>query len=99
VFGLDKADGRITWRGTAGWRGLAAWLDALAGRRADAERLRAESARELGAMGSYEEAMAALGLGEHEPSPGCNPVFDPLHELRSFQELMRRYGIKMCEAG
>jgi len=82
------------------------------------QRLRAESACEVGPLGSYDDAMAALGLGDRagavaglkrsmerhelfgiEASPGCNPVFDPLHELRSFQELMRRYGIKMCEAG
>jgi TolB-like protein/Tfp pilus assembly protein PilF len=115
-FGLDQADGRTTWQGTAGWRGLAAWLYALAGRRADAKRLQAESARELGAMGSYEEAMAALGLGEHEravaalgrslerhellaieASPSCNPIFDPLHRLQSYRELMRRYGMRICD--
>ena len=118
-LGLESGDGHSTWRGP-GWRGLAAWLYGLAGRQADVERMRAEIARELGALGSYDNAMAALGVGDRagavaglarslarhelfgarlEASPGCNPVFDPLHELRSFQELMRRYGIKMCEAG
>jgi eukaryotic-like serine/threonine-protein kinase len=116
AFGLDRDDGRGTWRGSAGWRGLAAWLYGIAGRRADAERLRVESARELGAMGSYEEAMAALGLGQRErsvaalarslerhellaieASPACNPIFEPLHRLRSYQELMRRYGMRICD--
>ncbi len=113
-LGLEPADGRSTWRGPA-WRGLAAWLYGLAGRRADVERMRAEIARELGPLGSYDNAMAALGLGDRagavaglarsmerhelfslEASPGCNPVFDPLHELQSYRELMGRYGIRMC---
>jgi hypothetical protein len=116
-LGLEPADGRSTWRGPA-WRGLAAWLYGLAGRRADVERLRVEIARDLGPLGSYDNAMAALGLGDRagavaglarsmqrhelfslEASPGCNPVFDRLHELRSFQDLMRRYGIRMCRGG
>jgi serine/threonine-protein kinase len=115
AFGLDHDDGRAAWQGSAGWRGLAAWLYALAGRRADAQRIRAESARELGDRGSYEEAMAALGLGERErsvaalarslarhellpieASPACNPVFDPLHGLQSYRELMGRYGMRVC---
>jgi TolB-like protein len=113
-LGLETADGRATWRGP-GWRGLAAWLYGLAGRRKEVERMRAEIARDLGPLGSYDNAMAALGLGDRagavaglarsmerhelfslEASPGCNPVFDPLHELRSYHELMRRYGIRVC---
>jgi serine/threonine-protein kinase len=35
-----------------------------------------------------------LGL---EPSPGCTPVFDPVHRLRSFRRLMARYGITVCD--
>jgi hypothetical protein len=33
-----------------------------------------------------------------EASPGCTPVLDPLRGLRSYRELMRRYGIRVYEA-
>jgi hypothetical protein len=32
-----------------------------------------------------------------EASPGCSPVLDPLRGLKSYRELMRRYGIRVCE--
>ena len=35
-----------------------------------------------------------LGL---DPSPGCTPVFDPLYRLSSFQRLMARYDIRVCD--
>jgi hypothetical protein len=56
------------------------------------------------AVGNLEGAVAALarGLARHEllgveASPGCSPVLDPLRGLRSYRELMRRYGIRVCE--
>ncbi|HEX6107249.1 MAG TPA: protein kinase [Gemmatimonadales bacterium] len=54
-----------TWRGP-GWRGIAAWAYGLAGRRADVLRLRAEIARQPIGHRSYDEAMAALALGDLE---------------------------------
>ena len=108
-------DPGLTWRGS-GWRGNAAWAYSIAGRRADAERVRAEIAREPGGPSPYDEAMAALALGDREgavralgrslerhellgldPSPGCTPVFDPLYRLSSFQRLMARYDIRVCD--
>jgi eukaryotic-like serine/threonine-protein kinase len=56
------------------------------------------------AVGDLEGAVAGLarGLARHEllgveASPGCTPVLDPLRGLRSYRELMRRYGIRVCE--
>jgi serine/threonine-protein kinase len=114
-LGLDPPkDAGSAWRGS-GWRGMAAWAYGIAGRRADLERLRDEIARDPGAQGSYDAAMAAMALGDleqavaglgeslerhqllgPEPSPGCSPLLDPLHRLRSYQELMRRYGLGIC---
>jgi serine/threonine-protein kinase len=55
------------------------------------------------AAGDLEGAVAGLarGLARHEllgveASPGCSPVLDPLRGLRSYRELMRRYGIRIC---
>jgi serine/threonine-protein kinase len=55
------------------------------------------------AVGDLEGAVAGLarGLARHEllgveASPGCSPVLDPLRGLRSYRELMRRYGIRIC---
>ena len=78
--------------------------------------MRAEIAREPGGPSPYDEAMAALVLGDREgavralarslarhellgldPGPGCTPVFDPLYRLSSFQRLMARYDIRVCE--
>jgi eukaryotic-like serine/threonine-protein kinase len=103
------------WRGP-GWRGMAVWAYSLAGRRGEVERMRSEIARHPSQQGSYDEAMAAMavgdlegavaglarGLARHEllgveASPGCSPVLDPLRNLRSYRELMRRYGIRVCE--
>jgi tetratricopeptide (TPR) repeat protein len=115
-LGLDPPmDPGLTWRGS-GWRGVAAWAYSIAGRRVDAERVRAEIAREPGRPSPYDEAMAALALGDREgavtglarslerhellgldPSPGCTPVFDPLHRLSTFRRLMARYDIRVCE--
>jgi eukaryotic-like serine/threonine-protein kinase len=58
-------DPGLAWRGS-GWRGLAAWAYGIAGRRADAERVRAEIAREPGGPSPYDEAMAALALRDLE---------------------------------
>ena len=116
-LGLDPpADAGRAWRG-AGWRGLAAWAYGIAGRRADVERMRAEIARQPGAPDGYDEAMAAMALGDlekavqglarslerhellgREQNPGCTPVFDPLRKLRSYRELMTRYGIHVCDS-
>jgi hypothetical protein len=56
------------------------------------------------ALGDLEGAVAGLAksLERHEllgmeASPGCTPVLDPLRGLRSYRELMRRYGIRICE--
>ena len=50
-------------------------------------------------VGDREGAVAGLvqGFARHEilnddASPGCNPVFDPLHGLASYGALMKRYG-------
>jgi eukaryotic-like serine/threonine-protein kinase len=65
-LGLDPPmDPGLAWRGS-GWRGLAAWAYGIAGRRADVERVRAEIAREPGGPSPYDEAMAALALGDRE---------------------------------
>jgi serine/threonine-protein kinase len=55
------------------------------------------------AVGDLEGAVVGLarGLARHEllgveASPGCSPVLDPLRGLRSYRELMRRYGIRIC---
>ncbi|HEU4952991.1 MAG TPA: protein kinase [Gemmatimonadales bacterium] len=65
-LGLDPSnDPGPTWRGS-GWKGVAAWAYGIAGRRADAERMRAEIAREPGGPSPYDEAMAALALGDLE---------------------------------
>jgi serine/threonine-protein kinase len=55
------------------------------------------------AVDDLEGAVAGLarGLARHEllgveASPGCSPVLDPLRGLRSYRELMRRYGIRIC---
>jgi serine/threonine-protein kinase len=114
-LGLDPpADAGLTWRG-AGWRGMAAWAYGIAGRRADVQRMRAEIARQPGGGVGYDQAMAAMALGDlegavkqlsrslerhellgREQNPGCSPVLDPLRELRSYRELMERYGIRVC---
>ncbi len=114
-LGLDPpADSTRTWRGP-GWRGMAAWAYGLAGRRGEVERMRAEIARHPGHQGSYDEAMAAMavgdlegavaglarGLARHElfgteSNPGCAPVLEPLRKLRSYRELMAKYGIGIC---
>jgi hypothetical protein len=56
------------------------------------------------ALGDREGAVKELAqsLERHEllglePSPGCTPVFDPVHRLRSFRRLMARYGITVCD--
>jgi hypothetical protein len=58
------------------------------------------------ALGDRAGAVARLAcsMQRHEllgidPSPGCNPVFQPRHAERSYRELMRRYGIKVCGEG
>jgi serine/threonine-protein kinase len=58
------------------------------------------------ALGDLERAVKELGrsLENHEllgreQNPGCTPVLDPLRRLRSYRELMERYGIRICEAG
>jgi hypothetical protein len=33
-----------------------------------------------------------------DESPGCNPVFDPLHREAGFRALMERHGIRVCES-
>jgi serine/threonine-protein kinase len=113
-LGLEPpGDQRTTWRGS-GWRGVAAWVYGIAGRRADAARMRAEILRGPAASG-YDVAMAELAVGNREAavaglaralaspeilndesSPGCTPVFDPLHPLASYRALMARYGIRIC---
>jgi serine/threonine-protein kinase len=57
------------------------------------------------ALGDLEGAVAGLarGLERHElfgaeTSPGCSPVFEPLHPLPSYRKLMARYGMRICEA-
>jgi len=56
------------------------------------------------ALGDLEGAVRGLArsLKRHEllgieASPACTPVLDPLHELRSFRELLKRYGIGTCQ--
>ena len=56
------------------------------------------------ALGDLEGAVAGLArsLERHEllgmeASPGCTPVLDPLRGLRSYGDLMARYGIRVCE--
>ena len=56
------------------------------------------------ALGDLDGAVKGLAqsLERHQPlgmeaSPGCTPVFDPLRKLRSYRELMTRYGIRVCE--
>jgi hypothetical protein len=43
---------------------MAAWAYGLAGRRADMERVRADIARQPGGPVEYDEAMAAMALGD-----------------------------------
>jgi serine/threonine-protein kinase len=57
------------------------------------------------ALGDLEESVKELGrsLERHdllgrEQNPGCTPLLDPVRGLRSYGELMRRYGIRVCEA-
>jgi hypothetical protein len=57
------------------------------------------------ALGDLEGAVAGLArsLERHQllgidASPGCTPVFDPLRKLGSYRGLMKRYGIRACEA-
>jgi len=69
----------------------------LGGARRDGAVWRLGSTRSRG--GARTRSLARHELLAIEASPGCNPVFDPLHELRSFQELMRRYGIRVCGEG
>jgi eukaryotic-like serine/threonine-protein kinase len=113
-LGLQPPVPPLTWRG-AGWRGVAAWAYGMAGRTAEAKRLSADIARQPGGGSGYDEAMAAMALGDREEAvrqlgrslgrhelllldqnPGCTPVFDPLRDLRSYRELMARYGIRVC---
>lgn len=80
-LGLDSAAGTgSAWRGP-GWRGMAAWAYALAGRRADAERMRAEIERDPGDQGDYDAAMAALALGDREGAVAALARSLDRHEL------------------
>jgi eukaryotic-like serine/threonine-protein kinase len=50
-----------------------------------------------GAVKGLERSLERHELIGMEASPGCTPVLDPLHGLRSFRELMARYGVGVCE--
>jgi serine/threonine-protein kinase len=50
-----------------------------------------------GAVGLLGESLERHELLDKEASPGCTPVFDPLRGLRSFREVMRTNGIRVCE--
>ena len=56
------------------------------------------------AAGDLRAAVAGLtrSFERHEilsddESPGCDPVFDPLHQLPGYRALMGRYGIRICQ--
>ena len=56
------------------------------------------------ASGRPEEAVAGIArsLERHEllyldPSPSCSPVLEPLQKLRSFQDLLAKYGMRRCQ--
>jgi hypothetical protein len=56
------------------------------------------------ALGDLEGAVRGLSrsLERHEllgleASPGCTPLLEPLHQLRSFRTLLARYGLGVCE--
>jgi hypothetical protein len=56
------------------------------------------------ALGDLEESVKELGrsLERHdllgrEQNPGCTPLLDPVRKLRSYRELMKRYGMRVCE--
>jgi len=98
------------WRGIAVWAyGLAGRREDLARMRAEIARHPGgqpgyDAAMAAMAVGDLEGTVRglALALERHEllgvdPSPGCNPVLDPLHQLRSFRQLLARYDLGVCE--
>jgi serine/threonine-protein kinase len=99
------------WRGLAAWAyGLAGRRADVERMRAEISRQPGgpdgyDAAMAAMALGDLEGAVAGLGrsLERHQllgidASPGCTPVFDPLRGLRSYGELMSRYGIRACES-
>lgn len=98
------------WRGMAAWAyGLSGRRADLARMQAEIARNPGKQgsydvAMAAMAMGDLEGAVKGLArsLERHElfgidANPGCTPVLDPLRGLRSYQELMGRYGIRVCE--
>ena len=98
----------IGWRGLAAWAYAAAGRDSDAEQMrariaADPRATGYEQALAGLAVGDHDGAVAGLarGFASHEilndeETPGCSPVFDPLHQLASFRALMLRYGIWPC---
>jgi eukaryotic-like serine/threonine-protein kinase len=99
------------WRGMAAWAyGLAGRRADLERMRAAIARDPGkqgsyDAAMAAMALGELEDAVRWLGrsLERHDlfgidANPGCTPVLDPLRKLRSYRELMRRYGIQVCAA-
>jgi serine/threonine-protein kinase len=97
------------WRGMAAWAyGLAGRRADVERMRAEIARqpggpVGYDAAMAAMALGDLEGAVAGLArsLARHEllgmeASPGCTPVLDPLRGLRSYRELMSRYGIRVC---
>ena len=50
-----------------------------------------------GAVKGLAKSMELHELLGMEANPGCTPVLDPIRKLRSYRELMARYGIRVCE--
>ncbi len=97
------------WRGMAVWAyGLAGRRREVERMRAEIARHPSQQGSYDAAMsamvvGDLEGAVAGLARGLEryellgvEASPGCSPVLDPLRGLRSYRELMGRYGISIC---
>jgi eukaryotic-like serine/threonine-protein kinase len=98
------------WRGMAAWAyGLAGRRADLERMRATiasdpGKQGSYDAAMAAMALGDLEAAVRwlARSLERHDlfgidANPGCTPVLDPLRKLRSYRELMRRYGIRVCQ--